>query len=83
MEKKKEEVAGYKTSLQPIADNLTKTEKLLNEKLVLLPNLPSKSAPAGKTPADNVVVRGRDQTRITCRCSFPHWLIKKYDIVDF
>lgn len=83
-EKKKEEVAGYKTSLQPIADNLTETEKLLNEKLVLLPNLPSEKVPAGKTPADNVVVREGGTKPELPAGAVPHWeLIKKYDIVDF
>ena len=56
-EAKKQEVASFKNSLQPIADKLAETEKQLNEKLVLLPNLPSEKVPAGKTSADNVVVR--------------------------
>jgi seryl-tRNA synthetase len=56
-ESRKSEVSGLKTSLQPIAEKLSSTEKGLQEKLVLLPNLPSDLVPAGKTPADNVVVR--------------------------
>ena len=56
-ETKKQEVAAYKTSLQPITEKLAETEKQLHDELVLLPNLPSDKVPAGKTPADNVVVR--------------------------
>jgi seryl-tRNA synthetase len=83
-EKKKQEVAGFKTALQPFADKLSETEKQLNEQLVLLPNLPSDLVPAGKTPADNVVVREAGNVPKLPEGSVPHWdLIKKYDIVDF
>lgn len=83
-EQKKQEVGSFKTSLQPIADKLAETEKALNEKLVLLPNLPSDKVPAGKTPADNVVVREGGHKPQLPEGSVPHWdLIKKYDIVDF
>src|SRR5690242_14487688 len=83
-EQKKQEVAGLKTSLQPIADKLAETEKKQNEKLVLLPNLPSDKVPAGKTPADNVTVREGGIKPILPSEAVPHWdLIKKYDIVDF
>jgi seryl-tRNA synthetase len=83
-ETKKQEVASYKTSLQPIAEKLADTEKQLNDKLVLLPNLPSDKVPAGKTPADNIVVReGGSKPKLSAG-AVPHWdLIKKYDIVDF
>ncbi|HWR33751.1 MAG TPA: serine--tRNA ligase [Chitinophagaceae bacterium] len=83
-ETKKREVVLLKTALQPIADKLNSVEKELNEKLVLLPNLPSETVPAGKTPADNVVVREGGQKPTLSADAVPHWeLIKKYDIVDF
>ncbi len=83
-ETKKQEVASFKISLQPIAEKLAETEKLLNDKLVLLPNLPADQVPAGKTPADNIVVReGGSKPKLSAD-AIPHWdLIKKYDIVDF
>ncbi len=83
-EAKKQEVASFKTSLQPIAEKLAETERQLNDKLILLPNLPSDKVPAGKTPADNVVVReGGNKPTLTAD-AVSHWdLIKKYDIVDF
>jgi seryl-tRNA synthetase len=83
-EAKKQEVASFKNSLQPIADKLAETEKQLNEKLVLLPNLPSEKVPAGKTSADNVVVREGGHKPELPANAVPHWdLIKNYDIVDF
>jgi len=83
-EAKKQEVAAIKASLQPLADQQNEIEKQLGEKLVLLPNLPSEKVPAGKTPADNVVVREGGMKPQLAADAVPHWdLIKKYDIVDF
>ena len=83
-EKKKAEVAVHKSALQPIADKLNETEKSLNDKLVLLPNLPSDMVPAGKTPADNVNVKEGGQKPVLPADAVPHWdLIQKFDIVDF
>lgn len=67
---------------------LSGSSKLLKEerdsKLLQLPNLPSDKVPAGKTPADNVVVREGGTKPTLPAGSVPHWeLIKKYDIVDF
>ncbi|HEX4875768.1 MAG TPA: serine--tRNA ligase, partial [Chitinophagaceae bacterium] len=83
-EAKKQEVAAIKASLQPLADKQADTEKQLNEKLVLLPNLPSEKVPTGKSPADNVVVREGGAKPSLPANAVPHWeLIKQYDIVDF
>ena len=83
-EAKKQEVAAIKASLQPLADQQTEIEKQLSEKLVLLPNLPSEKVLAGKTPADNTVVREGGIKPQLSADAVPHWeLIKKYDIVDF
>src|SRR5690348_4975561 len=49
-EKKKEEVATLKQTLQPISEKLAAIEKQLHDELVRLPNLPSDLVPAGKTP---------------------------------
>jgi seryl-tRNA synthetase len=83
-EAKKQEVATFKNSLQPISDKLISVEKQLQDTLIILPNLPSEKVPPGKTPADNIVVRaGGNEPKLPANAS-PHWvLIKKYDIVDF
>ena len=54
---KKQEVAGLKSTLQPITEQLAAVEKKLADELVKLPNLPSDLVPPGKTPAQNQVVR--------------------------
>lgn len=83
-EAKKQEVASLKSSLQPISEKLNEKEKQLHDTLVLLPNLPSEKVPAGKTPADNIVVREGGAKPQLAAGAAPHWdLIKKYDIVDF
>ena len=75
---------ALKSSLQPISDKLNEVEKQLQNELVRLPNLPSDKVPAGKTPADNVVVREGGRKPELHAEAVPHWeLIKKYDIVDF
>lgn len=60
-----------------------KSDEIQN-KLVLLPNLPHSSVPVGKTAADNeiIYIEG-DASDFTCEV-LPHWdLVKKYDIIDF
>lgn len=80
----KQEVAVLKTSLQPIADQLSAVEKQLHDELVKLPNLPADIVPAGKTPADNEVVREGGHKPQLPAGAVPHWdLIRKYDIIDF
>jgi seryl-tRNA synthetase len=81
---KRQEVAVLKSTLQPIAEKLGETEKQLHDELVKLPNLPSDKVPAGKTPADNVVVKEAGDKPKLPDGAAPHWdLIRKYDIVDF
>lgn len=83
-EKKKQEVAELKASLQPVADKLNETEKQLQDVLILLPNVPSAKVPPGKVPADNVTIREGGTKPQLSKDAMPHWeLIKKYDIVDF
>ncbi|MBI9063379.1 MAG: serine--tRNA ligase [Marinilabiliaceae bacterium] len=55
----------------------------LQEQLVLLPNLPHESVPAGKGEDDNEVVSEGGQMP-QLQDAVPHWdLIKKYDLIDF
>lgn len=83
-DKIRDEVLLLKTILNKDKPELEQKNKLLESKLVLLPNLPSEKVPAGKTPADNVVVKEGGTKPQLPAGSVPHWeLIKKYDIVDF
>lgn len=83
-ENAKKLVADYKSQIGELNARLAETEKLLQEELVKLPNLPSDKVPAGKTPEDNVVVREGGVLPHLPEQALPHWdLIKKYDIIDF
>lgn len=83
-ELRKQEVAALKATLQPIQEQLSATEKELQDELIKLPNLPSDQVPDGASPADNVVLKeGGTQPQLAADAQ-PHWeLIKKYDIIDF
>ena len=73
-----------KISLEELKKELDKTESHQEKLLILLPNLPSDQVRAGKTPADNVVMREGGNKPDLPADAVAHWdLIKKYDIVDF
>lgn len=77
-------VSSLKTSLQPINDKLSQTEKELQADLVKVPNLPSEKVPVGKTPEENVIVREGGSKPNLSADALPHWeLSKKYDIINF
>lgn len=83
-EKKKQEVAATKSSIQQLSEQLAAAEKQLQEELVKLPNLPHISVPKGKNPEENEVVREAGNKPTLHAGAVPHWeLIKKYDLVDF
>ena len=62
---------------------LNDVESELNSIIVLLPNIPHESVPAGKTAEDNIIVKqAGDIPNLSIKK--PHWdLIKEYDIIDF
>jgi seryl-tRNA synthetase len=52
--------------------------------LVLLPNLPHKSVPEGKTPEDNAVIYEHGTIPTLHANAVPHWeLTEKFDLIDF
>ncbi|MDD4032348.1 MAG: serine--tRNA ligase, partial [Bacteroidales bacterium] len=80
----KEKVASLKESSKVLDTRFTEAETRMNEKIVLLPNLPYKLVPAGKTAEDNVVVKTGGLIPELSSEALPHWeLAKKYDIIDF
>ena len=83
-ETKKQDVANWKSSLQPISEKLAETEKALEASIVKLPNLPSDKVPPGKTPEENVVVREGGSKPVLHAKAVPHWdLAKQYKLIDF
>jgi seryl-tRNA synthetase len=80
----KEEVASIKQTLEPLKEQMATVEKQLQDKLVMLPNLPSALVPKGKTPEENVVVREGGEKPTLYEGAVPHWeLTTKYKLIDF
>lgn len=82
-EQAKGKTVGIKEELQKFEDLLSSVEKEMDSIIVLLPNIPHESVPAGKTAEDNEIVKeGGKMPDLTVKK--PHWdLIKEYDIIDF
>ena len=80
----KQQVASYKIQVAAFNDELIQIEKQLQDKIIVLPNLPAQIVPIGKTPEENVVAKEAGVKPTLFANAVPHWdLIKKYDIVDF
>jgi seryl-tRNA synthetase len=73
----KEELSAGKTTLQGLEEEFT-------NKILLLPNLPHTSVPAGKVPEDNVTILEGGTIPTLPDNAKPHWdIIKDYDLVNF
>ncbi len=80
----KEQTTALKESIKELTDKQSAIELQLNELLVLIPNLPHETVPAGTGAADNVVERSGGQMPQLPEGALPHWdLAKKYDLIDF
>ncbi len=80
----KTEIGDFKTTLEPLSASRDKTLEDLEKLLLIIPNLPHHSVPAGTGAADNVIVREGGQHPKPENTSLPHWnLAKKYDLINF
>jgi len=79
----KEEIARLKIEEKEAQELLDAKEQAIQELMVLMPNLPHASVPAGKCAEDNEIVYAEgDPTPL--ENALPHWdLVKKFDIIDF
>jgi len=83
-EAKKQEVATLKNELADKTKSLATLEETFTQNILLLPNLPHTSVPAGKSAEDNEVVRTGGTMPSLAATAKPHWdLIKQYDLIDF
>lgn len=88
---KKDEAASIKTrtsawkeEIRLLRERLQALETELQQQLLLLPNLPHASVPAGRTPEENEVVLERGQKPELPADALPHWeLAEKYKLIDF
>ncbi|MGC8803010.1 MAG: serine--tRNA ligase, partial [Bacteroidales bacterium] len=80
----RQQTAQLKDELKQLSDRLAALEKEVENVLVLLPNLPHPSVPAGNSADDNVIVRTGGNIPKLPENALPHWdLAKKYRIIDF
>ena len=81
---KKQEVSALKSEMAEKTSALDELELTFNKHILLLPNLPHSSVPAGKAAEDNEVVREGGSIPTLHAKAKPHWdLIKDYDLIDF
>lgn len=80
----KAQTATLKVRAKSLEESLKEVEEQLQSTLVLLPNLPHESVPAGRTPEENVEVYVWGEKPALHEGAKPHWdLIEQYDIIDF
>ncbi len=83
-ENAKQEVASLKNASVELQQKLELLQKEQMDKLVMLPNLPCKDVPAGKSAEDNVIVREGGNKTLLPNNAKPHWeLAKDLNIIDF
>jgi seryl-tRNA synthetase len=81
---KKQAVSAFKTAIPPLQDKLNQLDQELNARLVMLPNLPAKEVPPGKTPEENELLREGGERPSLPDQAMPHWeLAKKFNLIDF
>jgi len=80
----KSKTAAWKEDIKQLGEQLTAIEGELQQKLVLLPNLPHSSVPKGLTPEDNDIVLESGAKPTLPANALPHWeLAAKYNLIDF
>ncbi len=79
----KSKTAELKEQAKDLELKFAEAESELNSLIVVLPNLPHESVPAGKGENDNIIVKeGGNIPELIVKK--PHWdLIKELDIIDF
>lgn len=73
-----------KEKVRQLGMRLVEAEQELQQKLVLLPNLPHASVPEGKTPEENINVLENGELPVLAENAMPHWeLASKYNLINF
>ena len=80
----KAKTGSWKEEVKTLGDALAAIETELNQKLVLLPNLPHSSVPIGFSAEENEVVLENGSKPNLPPNALPHWeLAAKYKLIDF
>jgi len=81
---KKERTFVLKQQVKELEDKMNVLRESFDNALVLLPNIPHSSVPAGRTSEDNEIVLQDGSIPVLFEGAVPHWeLTSKYDIIDF
>ena len=74
----------WKEETKKLSEQLSALETELQQKIVVLPNLPHSSVPKGITPEENEVVLENGEKPTLPANALPHWeLATKYNLIDF
>jgi len=80
----KGQTSAWKEEIKKLTEELSAAEETLQQKIVLLPNLPHTSVPKGITPEENDVVLENGTKPNLPENALPHWeLAAKYNLIDF
>jgi len=80
----KTKTGELKQASKELGELLDQTVLKLNDKLLLLPNLPHHEVAPGKSAEDNIVVQEENFELFLPENAVPHWdLAEKYQIIDF
>lgn len=80
----KDRVTALKEESKVLSQQMEDAEKNLHQILLLIPNIPHSSVPAGNSAEDNEVVRSGGAIPTLQPNAKPHWeLAKELDIIDF
>jgi seryl-tRNA synthetase len=83
-EELKSKTGAWKEEIKNLGEQLNAIEAELQQKLVLLPNLPHSSVPKGITPEENEIMLENGAIPALPANALPHWeLAAKYDLIDF
>lgn len=83
-EKLKVKTIELKEQSKIFGEVLSESEKILNDKLLQLPNLPSPLVKAGITAEDNEIIDSYGTIPHLNADALPHWdITSKYDLIDF
>ncbi len=83
-EQLKSQTGTWKEEIKQLSEQLNNIEQELQQKIVLLPNLPHSSVPKGVSAEDNEVVLENGEKPVLPANALPHWeLAAKYNLIDF
>jgi seryl-tRNA synthetase len=80
----KSQTGTWKEDIKKLGEELSSIEQELQQKIVLLPNLPHSSVPKGVSAEDNELVLENGEKPTLVDNALPHWeLAAKYNLIDF